>query len=240
MFPVKTWGKHYIASRTFPRNEERDVWRIMAAENNTKITTLPPQAVIPVLHAGEWFEFESSQDFEIVADKPILVGQFLAAQDAPEPNVNGIPQPGDAGIGDPAFMLTVPFEQYREDYVVLAPNKYELDYVNIVSPTGVPVEFDGATIDPSLFVPIGTGEFSTARFLVEDGAHEVRVGEISCETDKDCYGGYCSEQENGKICRKVNAKIGIIVYGYSPYVSYAYPGGLDLKDLGFLKQPTGK
>ena len=211
MFPVKTWGKHYVAARTFPRGAERDVWRIMAADKNTKVTTIPPQATIPVLHSGEWFEFESAHDFEIVATKPILVGQFLAAQDAPEPNVNGIPQPGDAGIGDPAFILAVPFEQYRTDYVFLAPNKYELDYVTVTAPTGAEVTFDGELLDPADFEPIGTGQFSAARFLIDDGAHSISS----------------------------NEKIGIIVYGYDQYVSYGYPGGLDLKDLGFLKE-TGQ
>jgi hypothetical protein len=208
MFPVKTWGKHYIASRTFPRGSERDVWRIMAAENNTQITTVPPQVGIPVLDTGEWFEFESGKDFEILANKPILVGQFLAAEDAPEPNTQGIPQPGDAGIGDPAFILVVPFEQYRKDYVFLAPNQYELDYVSIVAPTGADVRFDGIILDNDLFEPIGTGVFSTTKFLIEDGVHTVSSDE----------------------------KIGIIVYGYDQYVSYGYPGGLDLKDLGFLKE----
>ncbi|HIA04151.1 MAG TPA: hypothetical protein EYN66_20010 [Myxococcales bacterium] len=208
MFPVKTWGKHYIASRSFPRGAERDVWRIMAAENNTQITTVPPQVGIPVLHSGEWFEFESGKDFEILANKPILVGQFLAAEDAPEPNTQGIPQPGDAGIGDPAFILTVPFEQYRKDYVFLAPNEYELDYVSIVAPTGAEVRFDGLALDMDWFEPIGTGVFSTTRFLIEDGVHSVSSDE----------------------------KIGIVVYGYDQYVSYGYPGGLDLKDLGFLKE----
>ena len=214
MFPVKTWGKHYIAARTFPRGQERDVWRIMAADDNTQITTVPPQAAIPVLHSGEWFEFESGKDFEIIATKPILVGQFLAAQDAPEPNVNGIPQPGDAGIGDPAFILAVPFEQYRQDYVILAPNKYELDYVTITAPTGAQVYFDSELLDPTDFEPIGTGEFSAIRFLIDDGSHEIR-SEIAGD------------------------KIGVIVYGYDQYVSYGYPGGLDLRDLGFLKE-TGQ
>jgi hypothetical protein len=212
MFPVKTWGKHYIASQSFQRGAEKDIWRIIAAEKNTQITTVPPQAVIPVLDSGEWFEFESDNDFEIVATKPILVGQFLAAEQAPEPNVNGIPQPGDAGTGDPAFILAVPFEQYRKDYVFLAPDKYAFDYVNIVAPTGSVVRFDGQELSPSEFDPIGTGQFSVTRILIDDGVHAVDSDE----------------------------KIGIIVYGYDQYVSYGYPGGLDLKDLGFIKESAGQ
>jgi hypothetical protein len=210
MFPVVSWGEHYIAARTFPRGGESDVWRILAAADNTQVTTVPPQVTIPVLHAGEWFEFQSAKDFEIIATKPIMVGQFLSAQDSPEPNVNGIPQPDDAGIGDPAFILAVPFEQYRDDYVFLAPNAYDLDYVTITAPTGAAVYYDGELLDPTHFDPIGTGKFSAIRFLIADGNHRVTSDE----------------------------KVGIIVYGYDQYVSYGYPGGLDLEDLGKITDPT--
>ena len=69
---------------------ENDHWRILAAEDDTKVETVPPQTPVPVLNAGEWFEFASREHFEIVADKPILVGQFLASEQAPEPNLRNI------------------------------------------------------------------------------------------------------------------------------------------------------
>ncbi|MEC8024763.1 MAG: IgGFc-binding protein [Myxococcota bacterium] len=209
LYPVVTWGERYIAARSMKRGAERDVWRILAAEDNTVITTVPPQATLPVLNSGEWFEFESDGDFEIIATKPIFVGQFLAAQDAPDPNVNGIPQPDDAAIGDPAFIAAVPFEQYRTDYVFLAPNKYELDFITVTAPTGSEVRLDSEIIDPTQFSPIGTGEFSAARLAIEDGTHRLT------STDP----------------------VGVIVYGYDSYVSYGYAGGLDLQDLKLVTQP---
>jgi hypothetical protein len=221
LFPVKAWGKRYQASKTFPRNKELDVYRIIAAENNTKVTTIPPQANIPVLEMGEWVDFESMDNFEVVASKPVMVGQFLAAEQAPEPNVNGVPQPGDAGIGDPAFILLVPVEQMRQDYVFLAPNKYELDYVTIVAPDGAKVWYDCKEIDPKKIVEecdpldpdefelFGTGEFMTTKFQIEDGVHRVY-------SDKP---------------------VGLYVYGYDQYVSYGYPAGLNISDLGLIKEP---
>ena len=48
MLPVKTWGTSYLATKSMERGAEKDIWRIMAAENGTQVTTLPEQALIPV------------------------------------------------------------------------------------------------------------------------------------------------------------------------------------------------
>ena len=212
MFPVKTWGVYYVATKSMERGKEKDVYRILAAEDDTKVTLFPPQSgvSIPVLSRGEWFEFESVGHFEIVAKKPIMVGQFLAAEDAPDPNVNGASQQEDAGIGDPAFLLAVPVEQYRKDYVVLAPNKYELDYMNVVAPLDAKVTIDGVDVPAGDYEPVSSA-YHVVRRLIADGEHRVSA-------DKP---------------------IGVIVYGYDQYVSYGYPGGLDLRDLGIIKE-TGE
>jgi len=207
IYPVRTWGKHYIAAKSYDRNLELDVWRILAAEDGTVVTTFPPQANIPVLNRGQWYEFETRDHFEILADKPILVGQFLAAEQAPDPNVSGIPGVGDAGIGDPAFILSVPVAQYRKDYVFLAPNKYQADYVNIVAPVGAAVELDGEVLDDAYFESI-TPDYRVVRRQVEDGVHRVVA----------------------------DMPVGVVVYGYDQYVSYGYPAGLDLRDLNLLNE----
>ena len=224
LFPVKTWGTSYVASKSFDRGKERDIWRIMAAKNNTQVLLVPAQqgVNVPILNRGEYFEFESRGHFEVLSveknddgeqniarNKPILVGQYLAAQDAPDPNVGGVPQAGDAGVGDPAFMLAIPVEQYRTDFVILVPAEYELNYVNIVAPTedaeGLPttVALDGEEINPGLFEPIGTGTYSVYRKMLPPGAHTITS----------------------------SAPSGVIVYGYDQYVSYGYTGGLDLAEI---------
>jgi hypothetical protein len=210
LFPVKTWGKTYLATKSIERNKELDIWRILAAEDGTQVTTSPPQANIPVLNRGEWFEFESDEHFSIVAKKPILVGQFLAAEQAPDPNVNGNPGSGDAGTGDPAFILAVPVEQYRSEYVVLAPKQFEFDYVNITAPKGTVVALDEQTLGPEVWEPVSS-QFDVARLLIEDGEHRIVA----------------------------DAPVGVIVYGFDQYVSYGYPGGLDLNDLGLINE-TGE
>ena len=221
MYPVKSWGTRYVAARSFPRNEELDSYRIIAAEDNTLVTTLPVQLNIPVLNRGEWVDFESGQDFEIQGTKPILVGHYLACKEAPGPNTQGELEPGDAGIGDPAFILLVPVEQFREDYVFLAPDKYVLDYVTITAPADAFVWFDCPESDTALIpdacVPIPeddwswlmSGEYKTTRFPVADGVHRVHA----------------------------SAPVSVYAYGYDERVSYGYPAGLNIEDLGLIKEP---
>ncbi len=199
MFPTSTWGNYYIATKSFDRGLEKDYWRILASQDNTKIETIPDLVDIPTLNKGEWFEFGSREHFEIISDKPISVGQFLAGEHAPEPNVRGNLEPGDAGTGDPAFILAVPITQFRSDFVFLAPNKYAFDYVSIIAPINANVFFDDVPVD--LWEPVGDSlMWQVARFPIGDGVHLLVADE----------------------------PIGVLVYGYDSYVSYGYPGGLNL------------
>ena len=237
---VQTWGRQFLAARTTPRGLAQDTWRILARENGTRISTVPFQGMIPELNEGEFFEFESDEDFLIEATQPILVGQFLASQNAPDPNTDRcewsddastgpgnycigflqdeilIPcekhgdcpnreQSGDALVGDPAFSLLVPYEQFSSTYVFLVPEGYESNYVNVVSPIGAQIEVSGVELDASYFVPMGNGLFQAGRIAIKPGVHRL-VSDVP---------------------------LGATVYGWSPFVSFAYPAGQALDVLVF-------
>ncbi|MEC9071892.1 MAG: hypothetical protein VX938_05905, partial [Myxococcota bacterium] len=149
LFPISAWGKTYVGARSTPRGLENDHWRVVAAEDNTQLTFDPPVASAPIMAAGDVFEFPAVDSFVLTADKPVMLGQFLASEFAPGVsagicnNSNGLfgsctnlpgeicltnqdcvadAEPGDAGIGDPAFVLAVPVEQLRDEYVFLVPD----------------------------------------------------------------------------------------------------------------------
>ncbi len=249
LFPVAAWGRRYVAAKAHPRGEpigtgrEPDVWRVVAGKDGTEIRTIPHQVSLPdSLDRGEWVDFDSTEDFEIVANKAVLVGQFLAAEHAPGPNVRGVPEPGDAETGDPAFILGVPVEQYREDYVFLCPDKYEHDFANFVVPKGSAVLLDGEPLPRDLFADIADADFAVLRLAVDDGIHRVssvapRQGECSrtadCEeelgSDWRCIRPETAGPDDVGECEGPRPKIGVVVYGYDQYVSYGYPGGLNLK-----------
>lgn len=275
-FPVKTWGTHYVAVKLKPRAQESDNWRIVAAKDGTKVALIPPQKDpytgkpinIPVLNSGEWFDFQAGKGidptytntdggvFEIVAkdgdgkDAPIAVGHFMQSQDAPGPGA----QQGDAATGDPAYLLAIPVEQWRSDYVFLTPGKYSTNWISIAAPvhrscvqgsanagkpcagddecaaTGrsptvgqcaddVQVIFDGAALPPDVWKPV-TKNYKFTWQSVTPGVHHVKTVPVV-------------DNEGATTKRTV----AIDVYGFDQYVSYGYPAGLDLQDLGKVKEP---
>lgn len=204
LYPINAWGVRYHAIKSFKRGKERDFWRVMARFDNTVVRTFPDQTDGPVtLNTGEFFEFNSTEDFEIEANKQILVGQFLAGIQDPIDPERCSSGPDSAGIGDPTFILGVPVEQYRSDYVFLVPRFYERDYITVVSPKDATVTLDGTDIDEAEFALFGEGEYKTAKLLVEDGVHTITT----------------------------SAPSAVFVYGFDGSVSYGYPAGLNLLDL---------
>jgi hypothetical protein len=185
------------------RGAEEELWRVLARDDATSIVFTPAVHPPVTLDAGAWIEIETNADFLVESTKPVMVGQFLAAEQAPRPGRD----PDDANTGDPAFMLAVPIEQFRDNYVFLAPDKYEEDYVSIAFRTGEDARLDGTRLAEVTGGDVVATEvapgWSVGRFPIADGLHT-----LTCP-------GTCS----------------VMVHGYDQYVSYGYPGGLDLKDI---------
>ncbi len=169
MFPVETLGDHYLAARTETRGGPGDIWRIVAAQDNTAVQTVPPQpggAAMFTLNRGEWREIDTADSFEVLADKPVMVGQYLRSQEDTEDH-----------IGDPALILAVPVGQFRDDYVVLTPADYSEDWLTVMRPAGVEVVLDDAALPDGAFTPFGSGDYEMAWVRVDDGTHRVTSAE---------------------------------------------------------------
>jgi hypothetical protein len=200
IFPRQAVGDHYIVAKSHPRVacDPPDRLRVLADSDNTTVTFNPAVAGPWTLNAGEWQEIALSESVEITATGPILVGQFLRSSNGGECNSEG----------DPAFMLQVPIEQYRLDYVFLSPDTYQHDYVDIVAPLGATVELDGSPVNLSTS-PVGSSGLTVTSMALDDGIHTIEA----------------------------SAEVGVMVYGYGgppdgtssvQNVSYGYPAGLDL------------
>ena len=211
LFPTQAWGKAYYAARAYSTGKAGDFWLITAKEDDTTVTL--PDHLTDIqringtasskkiggtikLNAGETFPaFETRDNFEIHADKPISVGQFLPSQD-----YNGIK------IGDPSFILTVPYEQYRSDYDFIVPDKFDVNYITVITPQDGQVHYDEKRLTPSdyiSFTQLGTTPFYVGYYKVLPGVHHM-------VSDKP---------------------FGLYSYGYYNMSSYGYPIGLDLKIL---------
>ena len=218
MFPSSTWGMTFAIARTKPRINETDILRIVAQMPGTNVTFTPalqappamptatPAPVVgacPVLDPGKFCDVYIAGDAEISADKPILVGHLMEAD-------NWV---GNSGIipgatGDPSMALATPAEQFRKEYTILVPSAYSENYVSIAAAaTG------GVTVQRILPMPASIPVTLTA--FPGGGTHRAaRVPLTAGQYKITCADG-----------------CGITVYGYSPQVSYMFAGGLDLKPI---------
>jgi hypothetical protein len=226
MFPVDTWGKHYVVAHLFPRGQAQDTIRVLAAMPNTSVTVTGASVTVPTLNEGQFFDFRITSDVEVSSEEPILVAQLMEGQTSPTgcsetcdeviltKKCDGNPFgkvcetdedccPGVAGIGDPALILSVPVEQFREDYVFLVPTKYAKNYINVIAPAGATVTLDDAVVPSSSFSTIGSGLYAAARMPVAEGVHRISSP----------------------------SKINVVVYGWDQYVSYGYAGGMNVNTL---------
>jgi hypothetical protein len=76
--PINTWGTRYVGTKSWPRGVESDYWRVMAAEDGTKVTFDPAVVGPQTLQSGQVFELKTTQDFVVTGDKPIVLMQVLA------------------------------------------------------------------------------------------------------------------------------------------------------------------
>ena len=118
--------------------------------------------------------------------------------ESPSPADPGTPAPNQKG--DPAQSLATAVEQFRTKYVFLAPDDYDVSYVDVVMPDGANVVIDGSAAGGA--TPIGNG-YSILRAQLSSGLGGAHL----LISDKP---------------------VGIQVVGYGSYTSYQYPGGLNL------------
>jgi hypothetical protein len=104
-------------------------------------------------------------------------------------------------IGDPSLIMGVPLERLRSDYTFLTPADYAENWITVARPVDARVTLDGQDLARASFSVFGSGEYEYAWIPVQEGAHRIEG----------------------------DAPFMLILYGYSRAVSYACPGGLDLR-----------
>jgi len=160
LFPLSAWGQSYIAGQLQARGNEPSVWRIVAGHNGTRVLFTPAIAPVKHLQAGEWFEVFGNKDVVIEANKPILVGQFMASS-----GLTG------KGLGDPAFILLPPVESMGRTARFWVPSTYGTNFISVASASDSALQVDGKK--PAKGVAIGDSGWSIWRLPVSSGVHEI-------------------------------------------------------------------
>lgn len=192
-------------------------------------TTLPPpDDRIELPTVGAMAEVTVTGDFLATSSDPILVAQVNASQQGGSVTRSGYPG------GDPSLMFVPPIEQWRPDYVFLTPDKYAFDFVVVIAPFGSTVLLDDQPLGPE------TCEVSPADGLDAEtrGApnppHVVYRCQLSFPTidstiDPPEIGP--GTQNDGVHRVFANAPVFVGVYGWDAFVSYAYAGGTELREI---------
>ncbi|MFW5741536.1 MAG: IgGFc-binding protein, partial [Myxococcota bacterium] len=171
--PVQTWGKEFVSRPMIDGGELGDnLVRVVAAFDATEVVVEPPQGGVGTitLDANRWVEFMASSAFSVRGSNPVMVGQYLLGQAYPEP---------DASRGDPAMTVLVPFEQFRDNYIFVAPSSYNPDnngqsYVQVVRSPGVALSLDGNPVDVA-WASVGGREVGV--LPVPGGTHTMTAAE---------------------------------------------------------------
>jgi hypothetical protein len=203
VLPAETLGTHYfVVQPTGPNGVTAG--HVVRLYGNFDDTTLSypsgkPEGAPATLQAGDAVDLGVvSQDFEVVGDQAFAVASFMLGGSIVDKGAASGEQ-----RGDPAQSVVTAVEQFRSSYVFLAPNDYDVNFVDVVMPLAASVTLDGRVVEAHA-TPIGSSSFGTLRLELSrttDGSHTLTGSE----------------------------PVGIQVAGYGAYTSYYYPGGLDLR-----------
>lgn len=229
LLPADTLGSRYVLTPTRRRAlENADVmeatyWRIVADEDATistdpnldEIDTLPPsntwtsscldnaQDGVFSLSEGEVCEIGTTVPVALEADGRVIIAGIISGHES-----TGFRRYGRQS-GDPSMFILPPVEQFRRDYSFVTSPTFARTYVTVAAAPNAAVALNGRNIpeDARLertFVELGRDSFEVFSVSIEPGVHQI-------------------ESE---------APLGIVVYAYDEYVSYAFTGGLDLVPKG--------
>jgi hypothetical protein len=242
--PVRATGKRFAIthspSRTRAVNEagatttvvpEPEYIRFVAARNGGAVitTTLPPpNDTIVLADAGDYHEVTVYSDFMAESTAAVVVSQVMASQDAAFVK-RGLPG------GDPSIVIVPPIEQFRADYVFLTPDKYAFDFVSVIAPPGVVVLLDELPLGPERCLITPADGLTPAQRGTPDPPLLVYTCQLSFPTINPLVDPPLTlpgTQNDGVHRIVAGVPIGVMVTGFDNYVSYAYAGGTDLRELG--------
>ncbi|MGK3971679.1 hypothetical protein WMF38_08160 [Sorangium sp. So ce118] len=242
--PIRATGKRFAVPHTPNRSQtakqagaqievvpEPEYVRIMAVSGKgAEITTTlpPPDDRITLGSVGQFHEVTAWGDFLIESSEPVVVSQIMASQ-----NATGVKQglPG----GDPSLIILPPVEQFRQDYVFLTPDKYAFDFISVIAPPSAVVQLDGVALGPE------ECEIAPADGLTDEqrggGAppfivYRCQLSFAAIDPAKPAPDNVLPGRQRDGVHRiAASAPVGLLVTGFDSFVSYAYAGGTELREI---------
>jgi hypothetical protein len=242
--PLRAAGKRYVLGRVPNRSQalvaagaaispfdEPEFYRVVATRSGiTKLTTSlpPPYDAIDLDGEGKNVTIVAHQDFVMTASQPVLVADVQASQEAAGV-VRGLPG------GDPSLTFVAPVEQWRNEYVLLTPDKYAFDFLVLTAPFGAQVFVDGLLVDGKVCQVAPADGLDEKTRMKKDPPFVVYRCQLSfpaIDPSKPSPMNVLPGRQNDGVHRvQSDYPVGVLVYGFDAFVSYAYAGGTELKDI---------
>jgi len=200
MPPVDLWGRHFVTMPLRGRTGG-DLFRILAAADNTHVSI--NGEVVATLKRGQFYENVLKDPASIVADQRVLVAQFAQGHDL------------DWTTGDPFLSLVPPYEMFGRHYILGTPTFASYDY------------------DQGRYLEVDI--YDSYLTLIVDAAHTAEVtvngqpiaaSEFVPIADSIFAGASIAVPKNSTLDISSPTPIGTSLYGWAPYESYGFTGGL--------------
>ncbi len=202
VMPVQALGKSYVLATPTGQDGKAasHVVRLYGNEDNTQLTYAPkkPSGCPDTLSAGQVGECGVSADgFAVTGSKPFAIKSYMLSSGY----YTSVSPPAEV-YGDPSETMHPAIEQFRTEYIFLAPTDYPKRFADVVAPKGTSLTLDAAEVgvEPE---PIG-GDFVVFRLDLTksgaDGVHRLVASE----------------------------PVGVQVLGYGLYTSFEYPAGANV------------
>jgi hypothetical protein len=242
--PVRATGRQFAVAHNPSRTRtvkqagagievvpEPDYVRITAASVEgalVKTSLPPPDDEFQLSWQGAFRELTAWGDFTIDSSQPLIVSQVMASQAAAGVRT-GLPG------GDPSLLILPPTEQFRPDYVFLVPDKYAFDFVTIIAPPSAVVSLDdvqlGAEeceIAPADGLTSEQRKSATPPLFV----YRCQLSFASIDPQKQAPDNVVPGRQRDGVHRiRASEPVGLLVTGFDSYVSYAYAGGTELREI---------
>jgi hypothetical protein len=241
---VRTAGKVFVAPVSFNRSlavknaggdigvvDVREVFRVIATtDSGARIqTTLEGEnAEFELSALGDMREIESSQDFILKSDEPVMLSHVSPSQLAA-----GVPRqlPG----GDPSLLIIPPVEQFRRDYVFLTPESYAFDFLRIVAPVGAEIVLDDRPLSRTSCSNENASGLSQTLAVDDQSDYTVYRCQLSFPiidpTGTAPDNVRPGRQNDGVHVLEAERPVGVLVDGFDSFVSYAYAAGTELEQI---------
>jgi hypothetical protein len=171
--PLESIGKSFVVTRSPIRSKpfagyvEPDVLRFVGAAATAEVTTnLKAPFDHFTIEPGQIMDTWTDRDVVVTATEPILIGQFLVAQDYVTPTPKG----------DPSMTIVPPVEQQRNEYVFLSPDGWSESWVVISAVVGTKVTIDGEVPSDCVVAEAGTLDgkvYEARRCPLSQGVHSL-------------------------------------------------------------------